>query len=105
MLAQVVAERLRIPHDAIRVVRGRTDQFEYGRGAFATRLAVMAGSAAKNAADALADKAVRVAAHHFKVSTEEVDITDGAVAVVSDPSRVLTFGEIARLLEPVNAGR
>ncbi|WP_349269105.1 dehydrogenase [Mycolicibacterium parafortuitum] len=104
VLAQVVAERLRIPHDAIRVVRGRTDQFEYGRGAFATRLAVMAGSAAKNAADALADKAVRVAAHHFKVSTEEVDITDGAVAVVSDPSRVLTFGEIARLLEPVNAG-
>lgn len=104
VLAQVVAERLQVAHDSIRVVRGRTDQFEYGRGAFATRLAVMAGSAAKYAADALADKAIRVAAHHFKVSTEEVGVADGAVAVVSDPSRTLTFGEIARLLEPVGAG-
>lgn len=104
VLAQVVAERLQVPHDSIRVVRGRTDQFEYGRGAFATRLAVMAGSAAKNAADALADKAIRVAAHKFKVSPAEVDIDNGAVAVVDDPSRTLTLGDIARLLEPVGAG-
>ena len=104
VLAQVVADRLRIGHDAIRVVRGRTDQFEYGRGAFATRLAVMAGSATKYAVDALAEKAIRVAAHHFKVSTEELDIHEGAVAVVDDPSRTLTLGEIARLLEPVGAG-
>ena len=104
VLAQVVAERLQIPHDSIRVVRGRTDQFEYGRGAFATRLAVMAGSATKNAADALADKAIRVGAHHFKVSTEELEIRDGAVAVVDEPSRTLTLGEIARLLEPMGAG-
>lgn len=104
VLAQVVAERLQIPHDSIRVVRGRTDQFEYGRGAFATRLAVMAGSAAKHAADAFAEKTIRVAAYHFKVSAEEVAIKDGTVAVVADPSRALTFGEIARLLEPVGAG-
>lgn len=104
VLAQVVADRLQIPHDTIRVVRGRTDQFEFGRGAFATRLAVMAGSAAANAADALADKAIRVAAHHFKVSPAEVEIDNGAVAVIEDPSRTLTLGEIAGLLEPVGAG-
>ncbi|BBZ01467.1 dehydrogenase [Mycolicibacterium chitae] len=104
VLAQVVADRLQIPHDTIRVVRGRTDQFEFGRGAFATRLAVMAGSAAANATDALADKAIRVAAHHFKVSPAEVEIDNGAVAVIEDPSRTLTLGEIAALLEPVGAG-
>lgn len=105
VLAQIVAESLDVPHDAIRVVRGRTDQFEYGRGAFATRLAVMAGSAAAIAAEALVEKAKRVAADAFRVSVEEIELRGGAVAVVGEPSRVLTLGEVARLLEPVNAGR
>lgn len=104
VLAQVVADGLHIPHDAIRVVRGRTDQFEYGRGAFATRLAVMAGSAAMNATAALVEKAMRAAAHTFKVSVEELELHDGAVRVVGSPSRVLTLGEIAGLLEPMGAG-
>ncbi|GAA1143063.1 xanthine dehydrogenase family protein molybdopterin-binding subunit [Nocardioides aquiterrae] len=104
VLAQVVAHALQIPHDAIRVVRGRTDQFEYGRGAFATRLAVMAGSAAANAAEALVEKCRRVAAHEFRVSFEEVALHDGAIELVDDPGRRLTLGEIARLLEPVRAG-
>ncbi|MUL80670.1 MULTISPECIES: xanthine dehydrogenase family protein molybdopterin-binding subunit [unclassified Mycolicibacterium] len=104
VLAQIVADRLQIPHHSIRVVRGRTDQFQYGRGAFATRLAVMAGSAAAHAADALAEKACRAAAHHFRVSTAEVELVDGAVVVIEDNSKTLTLGEAARLLEPMGAG-
>ncbi len=104
VLAQIVADTLSVPHDSIRVVRGRTDQFEYGRGAFATRLAVMAGSAAAHAAEALADKARRVAAHHFKVSVEETQMVEGAVAVIEDQQKVLSLGEIAHLLEPMRAG-
>jgi len=104
VLAQVVAEGLQVPHDAIRVVRGRTDQFQYGRGAFATRLAVMAGSAAANATDALVEKAKRVAAHEFRVSVEEVALSDGGVGLAADLERRLTLGEIALLLEPVRAG-
>ncbi len=103
VLAQVVAHRLGVTHSGIRVVRGRTDQFEYGRGAFATRLAVMAGSAAANAADALADKATRVASHHLAVSTAEIELRDGELRVVDAPERRLTLGQIARLLEPVGA--
>ncbi|MDQ6526407.1 xanthine dehydrogenase family protein molybdopterin-binding subunit [Nocardioides sp. LHD-245] len=103
VLAQVAAETLGIPHDEIRVVRGRTDRFGYGRGAFATRLSVMAGSAVANAAAALRDKAVRVAAHELKVSVEELELADGAVRLVADPGRGLSLAEIARLLEPVCA--
>ncbi|MCW2759175.1 MAG: xanthine dehydrogenase [Nocardioidaceae bacterium] len=104
VLAQVVAEGLQVSHADIRVVRGRTDQFEYGRGAFATRLAVMAGSAASIATDALVEKCRRVAAHHFKVSFEEVALRDGSVEVTNAPDRTLSLGEIARLLEPMQAG-
>ncbi|MCR1781090.1 xanthine dehydrogenase family protein molybdopterin-binding subunit [Nocardioides carbamazepini] len=105
VLAQVVAEQLDIGHDSIRVVRGRTDQFEYGRGAFATRLAVMAGSAAANAAENLAQKAKRVAAHQLKVSVEELELRGGSVVVVGRPEEALALGEIAGLLEPIGAGR
>lgn len=104
VLAQIVAEGLDVPHDTIRVVRGRTDQFEYGRGAFATRLAVMAGSAAANATEALVDKAKRVAAHQFKVSVEELELRGGSVGVIASPEKVLTLGEVAALLEPMGAG-
>jgi aerobic carbon-monoxide dehydrogenase large subunit len=104
VLAQIVAEYLDVPHAGIRVVRGRTDQFEYGRGAFATRLAVMAGSAAANAAEALVEKAKRVAAQRFGVSVTEVELRQGALAVTGSPDRRLRLGEIAGLLEPVGAG-
>ena len=104
VLAQVVADGLGVAHDTIRVVRGRTDQFEFGRGAFATRLAVMAGSAAANATAALVEKVKRVAAYEFKVSTEALQVKDGGVELIEDPGRRLTLGQIAQLLEPVHAG-
>jgi aerobic carbon-monoxide dehydrogenase large subunit len=103
VLAQVVGEGLDIAHDTVRVVRGRTDQFEYGRGAFATRLSVMVGSAAANATEALAEKAKRVAAHHFAASIAELEIREGAVAVRADPAKTLKLGQIAQLLEPMGA--
>lgn len=102
--AQIVADRLGISHEEIRVVRGRTDQFEYGRGAFATRLAVMVGSALVVATDNLVDKAVRVAARHLLCSTEEVELRDGRVSRLDDPTASLGLGEIAQLLDPVGAG-
>lgn len=104
VLAQVVADGLQVPHDLIRVVRGRTDQFEFGRGAFATRLAVMAGSAAANATASLIEKAARVAAQEFKVSVEEIEVAQGTLRVAEEPDRALTLGELARLLEPMRAG-
>jgi carbon-monoxide dehydrogenase large subunit len=103
VLAQVAAETLGVPHDRIRVVRGRTDQFIYGRGAFATRLSVMAGSAVANAAENLRDKALRVAAHELRVSVEELELSDGSVRLVADPGTALSLADLARLLEPVRA--
>lgn len=103
VLAQIVSETLTVPHDQIRVVRGRTDQFGYGRGAFATRLAVMAGSAASIAAEELRDKAFRVTAHELKVSVEQLHMVDGRVEVIGSPDSVLTLAQIAGLLEPVRA--
>lgn len=103
VLAQIAAETLDIPHDRISVVRGRTDQFQYGRGAFATRLSVMAGSAVANAAQALRDKALRAVADELTVSVEELELVDGTVRLMEDPATSLSLGDVVRLLEPLRA--
>ncbi|ORW32744.1 hypothetical protein AWB91_09645 [Mycobacterium paraense] len=103
VLAQVVAESLGIPHDQIRVVRGKTDQFEFGRGAFATRLAVMAGSAAKIAADNVVSRAKTIAAQHFKVNWEELEVVGGCVRIVESPDVAMPLGEVAALMQPADA--
>ncbi|MGV0580214.1 xanthine dehydrogenase family protein molybdopterin-binding subunit [Mycolicibacterium elephantis] len=103
VLAQVVADTLDISPDQVRVVRGQTDQFAFGRGAFATRLAVMAGSAAKIAADNLVEKAKRVAAQRFKTSTEELQVSRGYVRIAQNPDVAMSLAEVAARLEPVEA--
>lgn len=102
VLAQVASETLSVPLDEVRVVRGRTDQFIYGRGAFATRLSVMAGSAVDDAAKSLRDKALRTAALELRVSVEELELSGGAVRMIADPGTRLTLAEIAVVLEPPN---
>src|SRR5699024_10314292 len=103
VLSQVVSEVLDIHSDRIRVVRGRTDQFIYGRGAFATRQSVMVGSAAWIAAEKLREKAFRVCAATLKVSVEELEMKDGAVRVASDPVQLMSLSEIADMLAPARA--
>src|SRR5437773_7179089 len=55
--AQMVSEWLGVPFENIRFVQGDTDQVPFGRGTYASRSAMIGGSALKAAADALVDKA------------------------------------------------
>jgi carbon-monoxide dehydrogenase large subunit len=103
VLAQVVGGQLGVPLEDIRVVRGRTEHFDYGRGAFATRLSVMAGSAAVRAGEALRAKALAVAAHVMEADPADLELADGAVRVVGDPASSMSLAAIAAYLEPVGA--
>src|SRR5204862_8189030 len=62
-MAQLAADELGVPIDAVTVVLGDTDATPFGLGAFASRQAVIGGGAAVRAARAVRDKALRVAAH------------------------------------------
>ena len=105
VLSQVVAEMLGIRLDVVRAVHGQTEKFDYGRGAFATRQSVMAGSATWHAAEIVRDKALQVAADALEIDPSDLELVDGAVCVVGDPGSRLDLGQIAQLLEPVNAER
>lgn len=103
VLAQVVGDVLGVGIERMRVVRGQTEHFDYGRGAFATRLSVMAGSASVRAAEAVRDKAIAVAAHELEVDPADLELVGGRVQVVGDATHGMTLAEVARFLEPVGA--
>jgi carbon-monoxide dehydrogenase large subunit len=105
VMAQIVADGLGVSLDKVRAVRGQTDRFGYGRGAFATRQSVVAGSAAFTAAEEVKKKAITVAASHLEIDESDLEVVEGRVQVVGTPGVTLSLGRIAELLEPVNAGR
>lgn len=105
VLSQIVAETLSVGIDSVRAIHGQTDKFSYGRGAFATRQSVMAGSASLRASEAVRAKAIKVAADHLEIDEADLELVDGAVRVVGNAETHLTLGRIAELLEPVNARR
>ncbi|MEF2070587.1 xanthine dehydrogenase family protein molybdopterin-binding subunit [Consotaella aegiceratis] len=79
VLAQICAEMLDISINGIRVVHGQTDRIEFGMGAFASRVTVMAGSAVKIAAEALRERALAVAAPLLQTDAAALRIEKGEV--------------------------
>ncbi len=99
--AQIAADALGVEVADVEVVTGDTDAFHWGCGTFASRGAVVAGSAVHEAAMAVAAKARAVAARLFGVGAEEIELAGGAARVRSDPGRSLPLGELAKRANPL----
>ncbi len=85
MLAQIVADELGVPFDRIKVTTGDTRRFKYAVGTFASRTAVMSGSAVALTARSVRAKALRIAAQALEASVEDLEIVDGQVRVKGAP--------------------
>ncbi|MBO0828485.1 MAG: xanthine dehydrogenase family protein [Streptosporangiales bacterium] len=99
--AQIVADELGVPLDAVEVVTGDTRRFGYAVGTFASRAAVMSGSAIALAARKVREKALRVAGDALEVDPRDLDIADGVVHVKGDPESALTLASVAVLANPL----
>jgi CO/xanthine dehydrogenase Mo-binding subunit len=99
--AQIAAEALGVDATGVDVVTGDTDRFHWGTGTFASRGAVVAGSAIHAAATAVADKARALAAKLLSAAVDDVELTDGVARLRSDPSRAIGLGELARKANPL----
>src|SRR6059036_1379531 len=95
VFAQVVAERLGLPFDAVRVVMGDTDRVAKGVGTFASRSMVRAGSAAVEASDGVVAAGRTMAAHLLEAAPGDIEYGDGAFRVVGTDRSVGIF-ELAR---------
>ncbi|HKI01835.1 MAG TPA: xanthine dehydrogenase family protein molybdopterin-binding subunit [Thermoanaerobaculia bacterium] len=101
VLAQVAAQQLGVKVDDVDVVTGDSDQFHWGTGTFASRGAVVAGNATHEAAKAVREKAIRLAAEHLGVAEDQVELAEGMARVIDNPERFIRLGELARVANPM----
>ena len=99
--AQVVAEQLGVSIRDVEVTTGDTDQFQWGVGTFASRGAVVAGSATHEAAKVARQKVLKTAAQHFECAEEDLVIADGRVHIAGIEERSIALGHLARLANPM----
>ncbi len=101
VFAQIVADELGVPIDDIEVVTGDTRRFGYAVGTFASRAAVMSGSAIALAARAARKKILKVAADALEADPEDLEIVDGFVRVAGAPASAIALGTVAVLSNPL----
>ena len=101
MLAQIVADELGVPFERVKVTTGDTRRFKYAVGTFASRTAVMSGSAVAMTARKVRQKALKVAAEALEVSVEDLEMVEGHVRVKGAPDAQLDIGAVAVLSNPL----
>ena len=101
VFAQIVADELGVAVADVEVVTGDTRRFGYAVGTFASRSAVMSGSAIALAARAAKAKALRVAADALEANPDDMEIVDGKVRVTGSPGREIALGTVAVLSNPL----
>jgi carbon-monoxide dehydrogenase large subunit len=101
VFAQIVADELGVPIADVEVVTGDTRAFGYAVGTFASRAAVMSGSAVALAAREAKAKAIKVAAAALEASPGDLEISGGVVRVKGDPATGIALGTVAVLSNPL----
>jgi aerobic carbon-monoxide dehydrogenase large subunit len=92
--AQVIADRLDLPFDQVRVSYGDTDRPGYTQGTWGSRSAPVSGSAAAAAAGTLINRLRRLGADALEASPDDIQLHDGRIQVAGAPSRAMTMREL-----------
>jgi len=99
--AQIVAEVLRVAPRDVSVRTGDTAAFGWGTGTFASRAAVVAGTAVSLAAQAVREKTRLVAASLLEARPDEIELEHGQAFVRGAPARSLSLGDVAAASNPL----
>ncbi|MBI2878615.1 MAG: molybdopterin-dependent oxidoreductase, partial [Candidatus Rokubacteria bacterium] len=99
VLASVVAEVLGILPEDIRVVTADTDLTPVDLGSYSSRVTLMMGNAAKEAAEKLRGLLLDAAAKKLEVSPAGLVARGRRVYLRDDPERGMSFAEAAQLAE------
>jgi len=91
----ILSAKLGIDAEDIRVTNSDTDLAPDGGGTFASRTAVLGGSAATIAADKIIAKARKIAAHAMEASEGDIEFADGLFRVAGT-DRTVALKEVAQ---------
>jgi aerobic carbon-monoxide dehydrogenase large subunit len=95
--AQIVADRLGVHPDQVRLRQGDTDLASYGWGTWGSRSVVTGGGAAGRAADVVAGRLRRIAASQLEASPADIELAAGMARVRGDDTAAIGIPELARL--------
>jgi carbon-monoxide dehydrogenase large subunit len=94
--AQIVADTLNVPLEAVTVVHSDTAAVPRGEGTMGSSSAQVGGSSVLRASEGVLEKARRLAAHVLEAGTEDVVLfDDGRIGIAGAPDRGLTWEELA----------
>ncbi len=94
--AMIVADRLGIPFERIRMIQSDTAEVAHGGGTGGSRSLQLGGNAVLSAAEQVLDQARDVAARHLEASPDDIVVTDdGRVGVAGVPATALTWADLA----------
>ena len=93
---QILAERLGVPNERIRLVQGDTDLIPIGGGHGSSRATYMGGTAIWRAADIIIEKGTRIAADALEAAEADIRFENGDF-VVAGTDRHITLLDAARI--------
>ena len=101
VFAQLVADVLGVDVEDVRVVTGDTREFHWGTGTFASRGAVVAGSACHAAAMAVREKVLSLGSSVLSVPRDRLELAGGRVFDRDATERGLSLGELSGKANPL----
>ncbi len=93
--AQLLAEKLDLPIERIRVRQGDTDELKAGGGTGGSRSIPLGGVSTARAGEDLAEKIRRIAADELEAASADIELKDGIARIVGT-DRAMDFAAIAR---------
>ncbi len=99
ILAVMVAEVLGIDLKDIRLCVGDTDLTPVDLGSYSSRVTLMVGHAAKQAAERARDKIAEAVADHMELKKESLVFADGKIFPAHDPDNAIAFNEAVVIAE------
>jgi carbon-monoxide dehydrogenase large subunit len=97
--ALIVAQAFQIPTALVEVQMNDSALPAYSIGTFGSRVTQTAGSAVFLAAEAVREKAVKLAAERLEAAPDDLEVMDGHIAVRGASSRHIQLAELARAVE------
>jgi len=93
--AQIVADEFGYPVENVEIIHGDTDNTPQGWGTYGSRTTAVCGSAVKNAALKVKEKARLLAAHLLEANAADLEWKDGRFQVKGSPDKGKGFAELA----------
>ncbi len=99
--AMIVAHKLGLPVEAVRVVKGDTDTVARGSGTYGSKSTQIGGAAAALAAEEVVEAGRRLAADYLEIGVDDIvlDLEAGRFHGVGAPAQGLSWADLAARLE------